>query len=120
VSIPKLSLRSLAAFIGISTLSIHLDSAAALPFSGLFPRYPASSQIDKIGFRGGWRPVEGVGWNAGWGWRGAGLRPTTIPGSAGAANAARDATIALRPPYGSVCPRQALGSNGGWRFRHSC
>jgi hypothetical protein len=120
VSIRKLANYSLAALVGVSALTIHLDSAPAFAFSGLLPKQSlAPSQIAKIWFRGGWRTSEGLGWNSGWAWRNTGLRPIVVPGSAGAANAARDATTSLRPPYGA-CSRQTLGSNGGWRFRHNC
>ena len=120
MSIRKLAGYSLAALISVSALSVHLGSASAFAFSGLLAKQSlASSQIDKIWFKGGRRTSEGLGWNSGWAWRGAGLRPIVVPGSAGAANAARDATTALRPPYGA-CSRQTVGSNGGWRSRHNC
>jgi hypothetical protein len=120
VSIRMLTNHSLAALVGVTILSAQLDSAEAFTLSGLvLKRHAAPSQISKVWSKGDWRTGEGLIWNHGWAWPGARWRPHAVPGSAGAAGAALDATVALRPPYGA-CWRQAPGSNGGWRWGRNC
>jgi hypothetical protein len=77
----KFIVGSLGALVGASMLAVSLSPASAFTLAAPSLEQPvASSQIDKVwwrggwggGWHGGWRGGWGSGWRGGWGYRGAG------------------------------------------------
>jgi len=62
---------SLAALAGAAMLTISMGPASAFTLaSPSLENSVASSQVDKVWWRGGWGWRGGYGWRGGWGWRG--------------------------------------------------
>ena len=123
MSIRTLASRSVAALAGASMLALSLSPASAFTLTApSLEQSVASSQIDKVWWRGGW----GWGWHRGWGWRGRGWGwgPAAVVGGL-AAGAVVGSAIAGPPPYYGGpyygnCWRQVVGPYGEWRWQRMC
>ena len=134
MSIRTFASRSVAALAGVSMLALSLSPASAMTLAGpSLQNSVASSQIDKVWWRGGWG--WGGGWHGGWGgWRGGGWGwrrgwgwgPAAVAGGVvagavvGSALAAPYYGYGYGGGYGQCWRRVAAPYGAGWQWQRVC
>ena len=124
MSIRSVVNRSVAALAGASMLGLSLNPASAMTLVGpSLQNSVASSQVDKVWWRGGWGWHGGWG-RGGWGWRrGWGWGPAAVVGGVAAGAIVGSALAAPYYGYGGYygqCWRQVVGPYGGWTWQRVC
>lgn len=131
MSLRSLASRSIAALVAVSTLALSLSPASALTLPGpSLKQSIASTQIDKVWWRGGWGGGWRGGWGyRGWGWRGYGWGPAAVVGGVAAGAVVGSALAApyyygypgyYSPGYYGPCWQYAAGAYGRWGWRRVC